>query len=140
MGANIAGSYRSPSFEHALVSDAMRHGVITCPPEAPLRDVARTMATNHVHSVVVSAGGEPPAGVVSERQLLRAAGPDAENRTAASLAEDPITVLESDSLQRAAILMVDHGVSHVLVVDTSGRAIGVLSALDVAGVIAWGLA
>jgi CBS domain-containing protein len=36
--------------------------------------------------------------------------------------------------------MVEHGVSHLLVVDDARRAVGVVSALDVAGVLAWGRA
>lgn len=135
----VAGSYRSPSFEHALVSDAIRLGVIACPPDASLRTLARTMAMNHVHSIVVTAGGEAPIGIVSERQLLQAAGRDAEDVTADSLVEDPVTVFDNDPLPQAARLMVDRGVSHVLVVDAGGRPLGVLSALDVAGVLAWGL-
>ena len=131
----IEGSYRSPSFEHALVSDAMRHGVIAIVPDAPLRDVARVMASNHVHSVVVTGGGDAPVGVVTERELLAAAG--REEETAVSLAKDPITVAADDSLEQATRLMLDHGVTHVLVIDVGGRPQGVLSALDVAGVIAW---
>lgn len=134
------GSYRSASFEHALVSDAMRPGVITCPPDASLRDLARTMATNHVHSVVVTAGGDAPVGVVTERQLLEAAGTDPEDAAGGSLATNPDTVFADVPLSRAAELMVERGITHVLVVDAGGRPLGVLSALDIAGVLAWGLA
>lgn len=133
------GSYRSASFEHALVSDAMRPGVITCPPDASLRDLARIMATNHVHSVVVTAGGDAPVGVVTERQLLEAAGTDPAD-AAGSLATNADTVFADVPLPRAAELMVERGITHVLVVDGGGRPLGVLSALDVAGVVAWGSA
>jgi predicted transcriptional regulator len=126
------------AFEQARVSDAMRHGVITCQPEATLQTVARAMATNHVHSVVVTAGGDAPCGVVSERQLLLAAGRGAVNSTASSLAEDPVTVFDDAPLPNAARLMAGHGVSHVLVVNAGGRPLGVLSALDIARVLAGG--
>lgn len=136
----VEGSYRSPSFEHALVSDAMRPGVITCPPDTSLRGLARIMATNHVHSVVVTAGGDAPIGVVTDRQLLESAGGDAQEATAASLATNPDTVFADIPLSRATELMVERGVTHLLVTDAGGRALGILSALDVAGVLAWGLA
>ena len=35
--------------------------------------------------------------------------------------------------------MAQHGVTHLVVVDPSGRPTGMLSTLDLAGVIAWGL-
>lgn len=135
----VEGTWRVPSFEHAHVSDAMRAGVIGCPPDASLRTVARMMVTNHVHSVVVTAGGEAPVGVVSERQLLEAAGPATRERTADSLATDPVTVFADDPLSHATEIMLEAGVTHVLVVDAAGRPLGMLSALDVAGILAWGL-
>lgn len=39
-------------------------------------------------------------------------------------------------LSRAIELMLEQGVSHLLVVDDARRAVGVVSALDVAGVLA----
>ena len=132
------GSHRLPSFEHARVSDAMRTGVIACPLDAPLETVARMMATNHVHAVIVTGGSDAPFGVVSERELLAAADtPDAE---AASIAVDPVVVGSEDTLSSASALMLDRGVSHVVVTNASGHPLGVLSALDVAGVLAWGRA
>ena len=44
---------RSASFETGTVGDAMSHGVISCPPETPLRVVARMMATYRVHAIFV---------------------------------------------------------------------------------------
>ncbi|HEX2467403.1 MAG TPA: CBS domain-containing protein, partial [Solirubrobacterales bacterium] len=96
--------------------------------------------TNHVHSVVLTAAGEDPVRVVSDRELLAAAGPGAEHRDAGSVAVDPITVATDELLSRAVELMVEDGTTHLLVVDDARRAVGVVSALDVAGVLAWGRA
>ena len=52
----LQGSYLTPSLEHARVADAMRAGVISCPPDTSMEDVARIMASNHVHAVVVRDG------------------------------------------------------------------------------------
>jgi hypothetical protein len=77
-----AGSYRAPALEHALVEDALRPGIISCGPETDLTTVARTMATNHVHAVVVSGteiasfGGEQLSwGIVTALDLVGAALP-----------------------------------------------------------------
>ena len=40
-------------YESATVADAMSRGVISCPPETPLRTVARMMATFGVHAIFV---------------------------------------------------------------------------------------
>src|SRR4051794_28184063 len=76
------GSSLMPRFEHASVSDVMRHGVISCTPDTTLRTIARTMATFHVHAVVVTEedgeGGTQPWGIVSDFDVMRAAHAGAE--------------------------------------------------------------
>jgi CBS domain-containing protein len=141
------GSYLTPSFEQARVSDAMRAGVLTCPPDTSLKTVARMMATYHIHCVVVRGadlertGSEEPWGIVSDLDAV-AAGADAEDRTAASAcATEVVTVSPDETLERAAQLMTEHDVSHLVVVDPATKSpVGVLSTLDIAGVIAWGRA
>ena len=142
--SQVEGSYVTPSIEHATVKDAMRPEVLTCPPDAPLRDVARTMVTEHVHSVIVSGArtGAREWGIVSDMDLMRAAREDIDERTASwAAASEFLSVSPDESLERAVQVMVEHDVTHVIVVDTAaGRAVGVLSTLDVAGLLAWGKA
>ena len=104
------------------------------------------MATHHVHSVAVmgvshEAGGERLVwGIVSDLDLLRAGIHQEGDRRAGSLARQSIVSVEpAVSLLAAGDLMLEHGVSHVVVIDPRiERPIGVLSTLDVAGVLAWG--
>ena len=135
----LQGSYLTPSFEHATVADAMRPGVITCPPDATMGTVARIMAGEHVHSVVVTGlDGDKPWGVVADRDLLAAAR-DADKPASWCANTEIVCVLPGDSLAAAVELMQSHGVTHLLVGDpASGPPIGVLSSLDVAGIVAWG--
>jgi CBS domain-containing protein len=136
----LAGSSLAPSLEHARVADAMRAGVISCPSDTSMEEVARIMATNHVHAVVVSGlAGGPPWGVATDRDMLAAAS-DAGNRLARScLTPDPIMVKPSERLEAAIELMKVHGLTHLLVGDPkSNHPIGVLSSLDVAAIVAWG--
>lgn len=137
-------SYLSPPFEKASVYDAMRMGVFSCPAETPLREVARIMATYRIHAVVVSELGERrevgrPWGILSDLDLARSAG-QAADATAGSLARTELVTVEADdTLVRAAQLMVEHEVSHLVVVQRgSGHPVGVLSTLDLAGVLGWG--
>lgn len=141
------GSYLTPSIETATVADAMRVGVMSCEPDAPATAVARMMGTHHIHAVVVEGihrdpirGEELRWGVVSDTDLLRAARDGIEGLTAAEIAAtEPITVEPSLPLAEAMRLMDEHGTTHLVVAD-QGRPIGILSTLDVAGVLAWGRA
>ena len=65
-----------PRITALLVADAMHVGVLTCDRDAPLSDVAATMARERVHCVVVASGsGEAgdPWGIVSDLDLVAAA-------------------------------------------------------------------
>jgi CBS domain-containing protein len=141
-GTPVAGSNVTPSLRHARVADAMRPGVITCPPDSSMRDVARMMVTNHIHAVVVrgvkDSGGW---GVVTDRDLL-ATAPGADNAQAGACASELlVTVAPDEPLEAACELMRAHGVSHVMVVDPQqNQPLGVVSTLDVAGIVAWGQA
>jgi CBS domain-containing protein len=125
----------------------MRAGVITCPPDTSLKTVARMMATYHIHSIVVRTGDREGAGpdeswgIVSDLDMV-AAGADAEDRTAGrACATEVVTVEPDESLDRAAQLMTEHEIAHLLVVDpTTKDPVGILSTLDIAGVVAWGRA
>lgn len=123
----------------------MRVGIITCPPETSLKDVARMMATYHVHCVVVTdmdpeGESERPWGILSDLDLVRAGGPDAADRRAgATAATELVTVTADDTLAHAAQLMTEHETSHLVVAQSgTGQPVGVLSSLDIAGVLAWG--
>jgi CBS domain-containing protein len=141
------GSYLTPSFETATVADAMRTGVMSCPPDVAASVVARMMATNHIHSVVVEGihrdpihGEELKWGVISDMDLLRAARAGVEDVTATDIAiTEPVTVEPTLALDEAVRLMDEHDTAHLIVVDR-GRPVGILSTLDVAGVLAWGRA
>jgi CBS domain-containing protein len=136
-----AHSFAAPDFEHASVVDAMRIGIISCPPQTPLRDVARIMATYRIHCVVVTEmEGAAPLGVIRDGDLAAAAAAGSRDAPAGELASTgSVTVAADDSLVRAAQLMAERQVSHLVVIQPhSGHPVGVLSALDLAGVLAWG--
>jgi CBS domain-containing protein len=139
------GNYLLPSFEKSTVADVMRPGVMSCSPDVPAVMVARMMATHHIHAVVVEAIADPRAadeaalwGVVSDMDLLHGARSGLDGLTAGELAAtEPVTIGPASPLGQAVQLMEQHEVTHLVVVD-AGRPVGVLSTLDVAGVLAWG--
>jgi len=132
----------TPRLEHALVADAMRHGILSCPADASLRDAARTMSLHHVHTIVVTdPTDESPVGILTDGALLAGlldAG--GEDRRLQDAVDGKLETIASDErLAVAAELMRDSGRTHLVVRDArSGRPIGMLSTLDVAGILAWG--
>jgi CBS domain-containing protein len=138
----LEGSHRIPSFEHAEVRDALRLGVITCLPDTSMEAVARIMVTNHVHAVIVAGlGGVRPWGVVTDRDVLAAATEAPDTLAGSCATSEFVTVAPGERLDAAAQLMQQHDVSHLMVVDRAGDVpIGVLSTLDIAGIVAWGRA
>lgn len=137
------GSYLSPRLEHARVGDAMRHGVLSCPPDSSLRAAARTMTLHHIHTVVLSDPADGSlVGIVSDSALLAALLDPADRRgTLGEIAgtNDLVTLSSDQSLKEAVREMGGRGVDHAVVRDAhSGRPTGMLSTLDVLGVLAWG--
>lgn len=138
-----SGSYLMPSLEHAAVSDAMHPGVMACDADASMTTVARMMASHHVHCVVVmdqSTDHQPIAGLITDLDLLAASLTQAGDTPAAELAQaEFLTIRSTTPLRDAAEVMTTNRVSHVLVTDArTNIPTGMLSTLDIAGVVAWG--
>lgn len=141
---SIHGSYLMPSLEHATVADAMHPGVMTCDPDATLTEVARMMATHHVHCVVVIGiehehGESLTWGIISDLDLIKAGVDSAEHTAATMAAGEIITVEPTTPLREAAQVMLDNSDPHLLVIDArKQRPVGIISTLDIAGLLAWG--
>lgn len=124
----------------------MHPGILSCDSEATMTDVARMMSTHHVHCIAVEHAAadeldEPVVwGIISDLDLLRAGmRPDAPD-TAADLEQRAVMTVESTAaLRETAELMLAKGTSHVVVVNPqTRRPVGILSTLDVAGVLSRG--
>jgi CBS domain-containing protein len=131
-------------FELATVGDVMSRGVISCPPETPLRVVARLMATYGVHAIFVfehtDEDDEAPQlwAVVSDLDLVAATGLDLDSLTAGASAVTPLVTIAADSsIAEAGSLMAQYGTAHLAATDPdSRRPIGVISTLDIARAVA----
>jgi CBS domain-containing protein len=133
----------APRLEHVRVADAMHAGVVTCAAETPLRDVARIMVEHHIHCVAVpdiQGKGLAAWAIVSDLAVVAAAAAGGiEGRTAGDItASEALAISDDATVDRATQLMSEHRASHLVVVGAaSGRPVGVLSTLDVAGLLAW---
>ena len=133
-----------PALARATVGDVMHRGVFSCPPDAPLREIADVMASESVHAVVVAGiahdGGPPVWGMVSGLDLAAAFALGPDGVTAAKVAcTEPVTTSARATLADAARLMTEHNVSHLVVVAADGTPTGVVSTMDLARALAWGV-
>ena len=141
------GSHLMPALDRATVADAMYPGILSCEPGMSLSAVVRMMAGHHVHCLVVlGVTGEEDGDslvwrILSDLDLLHGASWRV-GQTADALARQAVhTVDPTMPLRAAGDLMLKLGAFHVLVVDPlRQRPLGVLSTLDIAGVLAWGVA
>ncbi len=146
--ADPPASYLTPSFEHARVADAMRPRVLTCERGTLLTAVAQQMASEHVHAIVVLLEAiesereidRRPWAVITDQDILRSADSIA-GRTVNDVATADVLLADPDEpLPDVAQRMVERGTSHAVVVEPrTGRPVGVLSTLDIAGILGWGL-
>jgi CBS domain-containing protein len=136
-------TYIGPAFADAKVYDAMSVGVVTCRPETSLADAARIMTGYRIHCLIVA---DPQAGpharswgVVDALDVARA---EAEGRTGAvgEIATTELITIDSNApLTRAARLMAEQRISHLVAVQPgTDRPVGVISASGLAAVLAWG--
>jgi CBS domain-containing protein len=137
------GGSHTPRLAQARVSDAMHPGVLNCTPDTPLREAARMMAMHRVHCVVIperqSLGSAPSFRVLTDRDVVAAALDDAaaDGTVGQSTTTAAVTVSDGESLVTAARRMLEHNTAHLLVLSSaSGRPAGVLSSLDIAGLLA----
>jgi CBS domain-containing protein len=137
---------RHPELADVCVADAMHPGVLTCPSETPLRDVARMLVSYAVHCIVVLGseeehedGEERPWAVVSDLDLVAAAlAGGLDEHTAGGVAGSPVVLISGrETLGQAAHMMSEYQTSHLLVVEPDElRPVGIVSTLDVAAALA----
>jgi crotonyl-CoA carboxylase/reductase len=139
-------TYRPPRLEaipeqthphRTLVREAMHEGVITCPVEAKLAEVARLLLENRIHAVVVTRD-DTPVGVVSQTDLVLARQGRSRQQAAVLTAGDvmtpnPLTCEPDMLLADAVTLMARRGIHRLFVTepDEPRVPIGVLSFSDI---------
>ena len=102
--------------------------------DGTLREAARAMADHRIGALLVT-GLEPrPAGIVTERDLLRAttdARVDLDTAPVSSVMSAPVQTMSGDEMIYRALGRMDRlGVRHLCVVDAAGAAIGMVSQRD----------
>lgn len=125
-----------------LVRDVMHRGIVTCPLDMPLRDVAQRMAQARCNAVVVLDSAGETAGIISCLDIARAF---VENRLDMRAEEimktDVVTIIPDIPIKTAVQLMLDHGVQQLVILHARpsvARPVGMISVEDVMCYIAGG--
>lgn len=137
-------SRSSSALGETRVAEAMHEGVFTCSEDTSLWSVAGQMSQERIHAVVVSGIAADSLqdrhtwGIVSDLDLLRAVLAGSGDLAAGQIAAmEFLSVDAGETVERAAQLMTEHEVTHLVVLDPqTGHATGVVSTHDVARVIA----
>jgi CBS domain-containing protein len=105
---------------------------VTCPPDATIGDALRTMREEGIGSIVVVAPTGEPAGIVTRHDVLdRIALPGRRLDEAIStvMTPAPRTMAAEATAYEAALLIAQHGIRHVPVMD-GDRLVGVVTERD----------
>lgn len=114
--------------------DLMHKGLITCPPETSLGNVATLLTQHHIHALVVVEHNKP-LGIISDFDLLagewlsvdRESLDAMRHMTARDLMTYPIATIESNvSAEAAAQQMIEKQVHRMIVIE-NGEPVGVIS-------------
>lgn len=124
--------------ERITVREAMHSGLITVAPDDSVGALAHAMAHHHVHCLLVEGVGEAGGGrsvwrIVSDLDLMRALKSGLDLTAANLAAGEVLTIDASRRLGEAVQLMVEHDLTHLVVVDGAHtEPIGVISTQDIA--------
>jgi CBS domain-containing protein len=108
--------------------------VISAPPTATVADVAKSLAENRIGAVLITGVGNIIAGIVSERDVVRAiatSGPSVLSEPVSLImTRDVKTCSSADSEETLVSLMTNNRIRHLPVVD-AGKLVGMISIGDV---------
>lgn len=110
------------------------NAVVTVRSDASVRELVRVLAEHRIGAAVVSDDGSHVAGIVSERDIVRAmASSDAvlDHPVAAIMTADVRCAPPDATVDQLMGVMTEHRIRHVPVIDGDGRLAGVVSIGDV---------
>jgi len=113
--------------------DLVRRPHVTVGVGVSVRDVVRVVYENSIGSIVIVDDVGRPIGIFTERDLLRlvAQGASLDSPVDSVMSRDLVVVKDVEGVVRAAMLMSEHRIRHLPVVDDEGKLVGVISVRDV---------
>ena len=116
----------------------IKGNLITCAPETTISEVARLMKSSDVGAVVVTEDGFP-SGIVTDRDLALRCAADhfecANEHVRDFMTQSVETVTLDQGIQDVTRIMKSEEIRRVVVVDETGRALGLLSFGDMVSLL-----
>jgi CBS domain-containing protein len=118
-----------------VARDHMSRDLLTVAPGDLLGEVAQRMVDRDVGAVLVIEG-EALAGILTERDVLRAVAAGIRDDTVVSdwMTRDPETMAPGDTTEHAAVLMIHGGFRHLPLVE-GDEVVGIMSIRDLMRVV-----
>lgn len=116
------------------ILDEKGRAVLTITPEATLGDAARLLSEKGIGALVVTSGGDRIAGILSERDIVRAIGlkgGDALDMPVSSAMTAKVKVCSEQSTVNEVMETMTRGRFRHLPVETDGKLAGIISIGDV---------
>jgi CBS domain-containing protein len=107
--------------------------VVTVPPEHTIRQALGVLAQHNIGALVVVDAEVRPVGILSERDVVRAAARDEDvfgRKVSELMTRDVIVGVPQDDLDSVGRTMVERRIRHLPVVE-QGRLVGIISIGDV---------
>ena len=110
------------------------HGVITIKPDTKVSDAAQILAEKRIGGLVVSADGESPDGILSERDIVRSlalrGGGCLNEKVEEMMTRNPVCRARQDTSDAVLTRMTDGRFRHMPVVE-EGKLVGIVTIGDV---------
>src|SRR5512138_2950479 len=116
------------------IKDLMHAGLITCPPDTSLGEVAALLNQHQIHAITVAEKENEPLGIISDFDLLAGEWLSVDEEsleimrklTARDLMTSPIETVDANpSVSEAAQRIVDKDIHRMLVTE-NGKPVGVV--------------
>jgi len=117
----------------SIVKHLISKNPVTLEKGTPAINAVKLMASNNMGSVIITEGGKL-AGIITDRDIIRGLArgisldqPVEELGTTKNL----VTVKEDDTIYTAVKKMAERNLRHLIVVDSKGNLVGVISVRDI---------
>ena len=127
-----------------LISDWMTREVISVEPDVSMMKVSKIMKEKHIRRLPVIDAGKKLLGIVTDRDIKEASPSKAttldihelyyllsEIKVKDIMTKKPFTVLPEDTIERAALVMMEKRVGGLPVVDAQGKIVGIITESDI---------
>ncbi|MFQ5711655.1 MAG: CBS domain-containing protein [Candidatus Geothermarchaeales archaeon] len=120
----------------STVGDVMTRSVVTLRPESSLIQARDLMQTHNIARIVVVDEDYRPKGIVTQKDVIRVALADSTQRdlkeisVSEAMTSELIVVKPETSISECAKILVEHGISSLIIVDADGKLQGIITKSD----------